>query len=238
MLLELAEVTVRRGAIEAVRGASLGLGEGETVSIIGTNGAGKSSLMLAIAGLLAPAAGAIRFAGEEIAGLSPEARSRLGIALVPEGRWLFPEMSVEENLRLGSFRRTLRPGLADRLDSVFALFPRLAERRRQIAATLSGGEQQMVSIGRALMSDPKLLMLDEPSIGLAPLVVEQIFEVLRAVAAQGLTILLVEQNVEAALRLSQRGYVIENGTITLEGRAEDLLTNPEILAAYLGTRRR
>jgi branched-chain amino acid transport system ATP-binding protein len=238
MLLELAEVTVRRGAIEAVRGASLGLGEGETVSIIGTNGAGKSSLMLAIAGLLAPATGAIRFAGQKIGGLSPEARSRLGIALVPEGRWLFPEMSVEENLRLGSFRRTLRPGLADRLDAVFALFPRLAERRRQIAATLSGGEQQMVSIGRALMSDPKLLMLDEPSIGLAPLVVEQIFEVLRAVAAQGLTILLVEQNVEAALRLSQRGYVIENGIITLEGRAEDLLTNPEILAAYLGTRRR
>jgi branched-chain amino acid transport system ATP-binding protein len=234
MLLELEGVSVRRGALEVVRGVSLHVNEGEVVSVIGTNGAGKSSLMLAVAGLLPLASGGIRFQGQAIDALPAAARSHAGIALVPEGRWLFPEMTVEEHLRLGSFRRALRAGLSSRLAEVFELFPKLAERRRQVVSTLSGGEQQMVSVGRALMSDPRLLMLDEPSIGLAPVVVQQIFAALERVVARGLTVLLVEQDVENALRFSRRGYVLENGSIALEGEAAQLLGNPDVADAYLG----
>jgi len=176
----------------------------------------------------------VLFEGKAISSLPAAARSHAGIALVPEGRWLFPEMTVEEHLRLGSFRKTLRAGLSSRLAEVFDLFPKLAERRQQVVSTLSGGEQQMVSVGRALMSDPRLLMLDEPSIGLAPVVVQQIFAALERVVQRGLTVLLVEQDVENALRFSRRGYVLENGAIALEGAASELLGNPAVADAYLG----
>lgn len=238
MLLELKGVSIRRGALEVVRDVSLGVEQGEVVSVIGTNGAGKSSLMLAIAGLLPIAAGTIHFNGRRVDVLSPPARSHSGIALVPEGRWLFPEMTVEEHLRLGSFHRSLRGGLDARMKQIFELFPILAERRTQVVSTLSGGEQQMVSVGRALMSEPRLIMLDEPSMGLAPLVVQQIFDVLKRVVATGVTVLIVEQDVENALQLSQRGYVLENGAVVLEGPAGDLLNNSDVADAYLGKRRR
>lgn len=236
MLLELKGVTIRRGSLEVARDVSLGVKAHEVVSVVGTNGAGKSSLMLAIAGLLSTAKGQVRFDGRDITNLPAHERARLGIALVPEGRWLFSQMSVEQNLRLGAFHRPRRAALAERLDYVFELFPKLADRRRQIVSSLSGGEQQMVSIARALVGSPALLMLDEPSIGLAPAVVEQIFEVAARVARDGLAILIVEQNVEDALQLSSRGYVLQNGAIVLEGQAADLLHDPAVTSAYLGSR--
>jgi branched-chain amino acid transport system ATP-binding protein len=234
MLLELDRLTLRRGALEVARDVSIGVSAGEVVSIIGTNGAGKSSLMLSIAGLLAPVSGSMRFDGQDITRLPSHRRSHLGIALAPEGRWLFAQMTVEENLRLGAFHRPRRDQLADRLAYVFDLFPKLRDRRTQITASLSGGEQQMVAIGRALMGSPRLLMLDEPSIGLAPTVVADIFQVVARIAREGLTTLIVEQNVEDVLRLSSRGYVLQNGVVALEGAADMLLKNPEVAAVYLG----
>lgn len=232
-MLEVQSVHIWRGPLEVVRGVSLSARKGQIVSLIGTNGAGKSSLVMAIAGLLPIRSGKINFAGSPIHNLSPEDRSRRGIALVPEGRWLFSELSVEDNLRLGAFDRSVRAGAAERQERIYSLFPRLAERRRQIVSTLSGGEQQMASIGRALMTDPTLLILDEPSIGLAPIVVQQVFDALRIVVETGLTVLIVEQNVEAALALSQYGYVLSNGEIALEGPAARLLTDPKMIGSYL-----
>ncbi|MBX3529390.1 MAG: ABC transporter ATP-binding protein [Rhizobiaceae bacterium] len=232
-MLEISNLSVRRGRLTVVKAVSLRIAAGEVVSVIGTNGAGKSSLMLSVAGLVPAEAGEIRFDGERIDGLKPERRSELGVALVPEGRWLFPDMTVEECLRLGAFRKDLRAQYRQSMDTVFGLFPRLAERRSQVVSTLSGGEQQMVSIGRALMTRPKLLLLDEPSIGLAPIVVRQVFEALGRIIASGLTVVLVEQNVEQALRFSHRAYVLTNGAVTLEGSSKELLNDPRIVDAYL-----
>lgn len=232
-MLELKGVSVKRGRLTVVKSVDLSVAAGEVVSVIGTNGAGKSSLMLSIAGLVPNESGEIRFEGERIDALKPERRSELGIALVPEGRWLFPDMTVEECLSLGAFRKSLRSGYRSAMDEVFGLFPRLAERRAQVVSTLSGGEQQMVSIGRALMTRPKLLLLDEPSIGLAPIVVRQVFEALGKILASGLTVVLVEQNVEQALRFSHRAYVLTNGAVSLEGSSSELLHDPRIVDAYL-----
>jgi len=232
-MLELKDVTIRRGPLQVVHGVSLAVERGEVVSIIGTNGAGKSSLMLAIAGLLKTAGGEVRFEGTRIDELSAEQRSHRGIALVPEGRWLFPDLTVEQHLRLGAFHKPLRTEAAKAMAEVYALFPRLAERRNQVVSTLSGGEQQMVSIGRALMTRPKILLLDEPSIGLAPIVVTQMFDALRTIVATGLTVLVVEQNVEEALHFSQRGYVLSNGRFAFEGKAAELLADPRVAEAYL-----
>ena len=232
-MFEAASVYIRRGPLEVVRNVSLKAAAGQVVSVIGTNGAGKSSLMLAIAGLLQVASGEIRFEGDRIDGLPPEERSRRGVALVPEGRWLFADLTVEENLRLGAFDRTRRGALAESLDRVYGLFPKLADRRSQVVSTLSGGEQQMTSIGRALMTRPKLLILDEPSIGLAPVVVEQVFDALRAIVGLGLTIIVVEQNVEEALRFSTYAYVLANGRVSLEGPAVELLRDERVTGAYL-----
>jgi len=236
-LLEINNVSIRRGVLEVVQDVSLQLEKGEVVSVVGTNGAGKSSLMLATAGLLPISSGSIIFEGTDISTLSPHKRSHMGMALVPEGRALFSEMSVYENLKVGAYHRPLRKKLAQRMEYVFDLFPKLLERSPQIVSSLSGGEQQMVSIGRALMSSPRLLMLDEPSIGLAPVVMDQIYDVLGRVAADGQTILLVEQKVEESLRFSDRGYVLQNGSIALEGKAEDLLSNTDIATLYLGMER-
>jgi len=232
-MLELKDVSVRRGRLTVVKSVNLTVRAGEVVSVIGTNGAGKSSLMLSIVGLLANSGGEIRFDGRRIDGLKPEQRSEAGIALVPEGRWLFPDMTVEECLALGAFRPALRRNYRQFMDEVFELFPRLGERRSQVVATLSGGEQQMVSIGRALMTRPKMLLLDEPSIGLAPIVVNQLFETLRRIIKTGLTVLLVEQNVEQALRFSNRAYVLSNGSMVLEGASSELLGDEQVVGAYL-----
>lgn len=232
-MLELKDVSVKRGRLTVVKSVNLKVGAGEVVSVIGTNGAGKSSLMLAIVGLLGNSGGEISFDGRRIDALSPEQRSAAGIALVPEGRWLFPEMTVEECLALGAFRPELRRNYRQYMDEVFELFPRLGERRAQVVSTLSGGEQQMVSIGRALMTRPKMLLLDEPSIGLAPIVVNQMFETLQRIIKTGLTVLLVEQNVEQALRFSNRAYVLNNGTIALDGASADLLGDERVVGAYL-----
>jgi branched-chain amino acid transport system ATP-binding protein len=232
-MFEAASVYIRRGRLEVIRDVSLTAASGQVVSVIGTNGAGKSSLMLAIAGLLQIAGGEIRFEGDRIDNLSPEERSRRGIALVPEGRWLFADLTVEENLRLGAFDSTRRGALGESLDQVYGLFPKLADRRSQIVSTLSGGEQQMTSIGRALMTRPKLLVLDEPSVGLAPVVVEQVFDALRAIVGLGLTVIVVEQNVEEALRFSSYAYVLANGSVSLEGPANELLRDERVTGAYL-----
>jgi branched-chain amino acid transport system ATP-binding protein len=213
---------------------SLEVRTGEIVTLIGSNGAGKTTTLRAICGLLPLRGGRVELDGASVGGLPPSAVVAGGIAHVPEGRQLFPSMTVLENLELGARTPESRRRHTETLDRVFALFPRLAERRRQLAGTLSGGEQQMTAIGRALMARPRLLMLDEPSLGLAPVVVTAIFENLRAINADGVTVLLVEQNVLRALRLAHRGYVLENGTIVLEGPAERLLADERIKRAYLG----
>ena len=237
MLLEVRGLKVAYGGINAVKGIDLDVHAGERVALIGANGAGKTTTLKALAGLLTPAAGAVRYAGEDITGLPAHALVQRGMALVPEGRGVFARLTVEENLAMGAYLREMRDSKAainaDR-DRAYTTFPRLAERRHQLAGTLSGGEQQMLAIARALMGKPRLLLLDEPSMGLAPIVVQTIFETIRAVAREGVTILLIEQNARLALQSSDRGYVMESGAITLSGEAAALLGNPEVRRAYLG----
>jgi len=233
-VLEVKSLDVAYGGIQAVRGASLTVGENEMVALVGANGAGKTSTLKAIARMHDSAGGDIRFNGESIVRIAPHALIRAGIALVPEGRGVFPRLTVAENLAMGAFIRDDKAAIAQDLDHVYAHFPRLKERAGQLAGTLSGGEQQMLAIGRALMSRPKLLLLDEPSMGLAPLMVQKIFEVITAVAREGMTILLVEQNAKLALEVSQRAYVMESGEITHSGPSAELLADPRVRAAYLG----
>jgi branched-chain amino acid transport system ATP-binding protein len=224
---------VRYGGIRAVKGIDLEVRERELVTLIGANGAGKTTTLKAITGLVRPSAGRVRYTGRDITGSASCDLVPLGIALVPEGRGVFGRLTVEENLAMGAYvRRDAR--VHEDFDRAYQLFPRLAERRRQLAGTLSGGEQQMLAIARALMSRPKLLLLDEPSMGLAPLMVQKIFETIRTVAAEGVTLLLVEQNAKVALQMCHRGYVMESGSIVLSAPAADLLVNPEVKRAYLG----
>jgi branched-chain amino acid transport system ATP-binding protein len=237
-LLEVSGLRVSYGGINAVKGIDFEVRAGEMVTLIGANGAGKTTTLKALTGLIHPVAGSVRYNGVDVVALPLHQRVTLGIALVPEGRGIFPRLTVEENLDMGAyFRNRRRNELAavrtDR-DRVYALFPRLAERRRQTGGTLSGGEQQMLAIGRAIMSRPRLLLLDEPSMGLAPLMVQKIFDTIRAIAADGVTILLVEQNAKLALEACQRGYVMESGEITLHDNAQSLLANPQVRRAYLG----
>jgi len=233
-ILELEDVHNYYGAIQALRGISLEVREGEVVTLIGSNGAGKSTTLRAINGLNHPRRGTIRFQGEEITSTPPHEIVKRGIAQSPEGRRLFSRMSVLENLDLGAFQRSDRAAMREDLDRVFTLFPRLAERRNQRAGTLSGGEQQMCAIGRALMARPKLLLLDEPSMGLAPIFVERIFEIVKEINLQGTPILLVEQNALMALEVAQRGYVLETGRIALADDAAALRVNEQVRKTYLG----
>jgi branched-chain amino acid transport system ATP-binding protein len=233
-LLELRDVRIRYGAIEAVKGVSLRVDEGEIVTLIGGNGAGKTTTLRTISGVKRPAGGTIWFRGGRIDGLPAHQVVARGVGHAPEGRQIFARMSVRENLSMGAYGRRDADGIRQDLDRVFALFPVLKERERQTGGTLSGGEQQMLSIGRALMGRPQLLMLDEPSMGLAPLLVERIFSLIDEIHAQGTTVLLIEQNAHMALRLADRGYVIESGAIVLEDRADGLLGNDAVRKAYLG----
>ena len=233
-VLEIDDVHVYYGAIHALKGISLRVQEGEIVTLIGANGAGKSTTLRAVNGLNRPRQGTIHFQGRDITGSTPHSIVKSGIAQSPEGRRLFPRMSVNENLEMGAFQRTDRQNFSEDLDRVFELFPRLQERRTQKAGTLSGGEQQMCAIGRALMARPKLLLLDEPSMGLAPIFVERIFETVVEVNKQGTPVLLVEQNALMALEVAERGYVMETGRIALEGPAGELKTNEQVRRTYLG----
>ena len=230
-MLEVTGLHVAYGGIQAVRSITFHVNEGETVALIGANGAGKSSTLKAIARVIDAVGGDVHFSGEKISRTAPHDIIRKGIALVPEGRGVFPRLSVLENLRMGAFIRDDRDAIDGDLAQVYTYFPRLKERESQLAGTLSGGEQQMLAIGRALMSRPKMLLLDEPSMGLAPIMVQKIFEVIRAVAAAGMTTLLIEQNAKLALESSQRAYVMESGEITLHGPAAQLLDDPKVRAA-------
>ncbi|MBL0420941.1 ABC transporter ATP-binding protein [Ramlibacter sp. AW1] len=233
-LLQVDGLQVAYGGIEAVKGVDLEVREGELVSLIGSNGAGKTTTMKAVTGLLPLAGGDIRYRGQSIRGRGAWDLVREGLAMVPEGRGVFARMTIAENLQMGAHIRRDSGGIAADLDKVFAIFPRLKERRAQLAGTLSGGEQQMLAMGRALMSRPRLLLLDEPSMGLSPLMVDKIFEVVREVHAQGVTLLLVEQNASRALQIADRGYVMESGLVTMSGPGRDLLVDPKVRAAYLG----
>jgi branched-chain amino acid transport system ATP-binding protein len=233
-LLELDDVHVFYGAIHALKGVSLRVDRGQIVTLLGANGAGKSTSLRTISGLQRPRKGSIRYEGEDLVRLSPQAIVSRGIAQAPEGRQLFARMTVLENLEMGAFQRRDRDGIAADLERVYELFPRLAERRLQKAGTLSGGEQQMCAIGRALLARPRLLLLDEPSMGLSPLLVERIFEVVVDINKQGTTVLLVEQNAAMALEIAHRGYVIETGRITLADDAKALRSNERVRASYLG----
>ncbi|MBN3722882.1 ABC transporter ATP-binding protein [Burkholderia sp. Ac-20379] len=242
-ILEVDGLSVRYGKVEALHGASIRVAPGQIVSVIGPNGAGKSTLLNAIMGALPAtgrASGAVRYRGETVAALPVEQRVVRGMCLVPEKRELFGSMTVEDNLVLGAYRRK-QAGEAhylDQLDPVFALFPRLKERRRQAAGTLSGGERQMLALGRALMGKPDLLMLDEPSLGLAPLIVKEIFHIVSALRETGVAILLIEQNARAALQISDHGYVLETGEFVLDGPAAELAQNPRVIDSYLGLTRK
>ena len=233
-ILELRDVHTFYGRIEALKGISIEVGEGEIVTLIGANGAGKSTTLRSINGLNQPRQGTIHFQGRDITDEPAHAIVKMGISQSHEGRRLFPRMSVLENLEMGAFQRSVRAGIQEALDRVFALFPRLAERKSQRAGTLSGGEQQMCAIGRALMAQPKLLMLDEPSMGLAPIFVEKIFEIVQEINEQGTPILLVEQNALMALDVAKRGYVMETGTVVLADEAKALRENEQVRKTYLG----
>jgi branched-chain amino acid transport system ATP-binding protein len=232
VLLDVADLQVRYGAITAIKGISFDVREGEIVALLGANGAGKTTTQKTVSGMLRPAAGSITFDGRRIDGIPPHHLIELGICHVPEGRHVFPRMTVEENLVMGAFR--FRSPDSDLMAHVLDLFPRLKERFGQQAGTLSGGEQQMLAIGRALMGKPRLLLLDEPSMGLAPLVVAQIFDIVRSINADGVSVLLVEQNAHQALSLADRGYVLETGELVLSGSGRELLADDRIRAAYLG----
>ena len=232
-ILEIKDLQVRYGGIEAVKGISLEVPEGEIVTLIGANGAGKSSTLRTIAGLVKPAGGNIYFKGEDITGMDANEIVKRGITLVPEGRRIFPDMTVLENLKIGAYLR--KDDLTEDLNWVFDLFPRLKERSWQAGGTLSGGEQQMLAVGRALMSRPKVIMMDEPSLGLAPIIVKGIFDIIKEINKQGVTVLLIEQNANMALKTADIGYVMETGRITLHGAGAELLVNDAVKAAYLGT---
>jgi branched-chain amino acid transport system ATP-binding protein len=227
------DLHVYYGEIHALKGVSFQVGQGEIVALLGNNGAGKTTTLKTLSGLLAPRRGQVRLDGASLLGVAPHDIVRRGMTHVPEGRRIFNRLTVLENLHMGAYTRSDR-GVAQDLDRVFAVFPRLQERIRQVAGTLSGGEQQMLAIGRALMARPRLLLLDEPSMGLAPVLVEQIFETVQAINQQGVTILLVEQNAAMALAIAGRGYVLETGAVALAGPARDLADNPEVRRAYLG----
>jgi branched-chain amino acid transport system ATP-binding protein len=233
-LLELDAVDVHYGAIHALRGVSFRVTEGEIVTLIGANGAGKTTTLRAVSGMLRPSNGKIRYQNDEIAGLKPHKLVARGLCHAPEGRGIFPNLTVTENLRLGAFLRRDAAGIAEDQEKGFSLFPRLKERRTQPAGTLSGGEQQMLAIARALMARPKLLLLDEPSLGLAPQVVEKIFSIIQEINRAGVTILLVEQNAHLALGIAHQAYVLETGSVVQSGTGEQLLKSPEIRKAYLG----
>ena len=233
VILSIKDLRVRYGGIEAVKGISFDVREGEIVTLIGANGAGKSSTLRSISGLVKPAGGSISFGGEDITGMNPTEIVKRGITLVPEGRRIFADLTVLENLRIGAYLR--HDSLKEDIEWVYSLFPRLKERSWQAGGTLSGGEQQMLAVGRALMSRPKLIMMDEPSLGLAPIVVRGIFEIIREINKRGTTILLIEQNANMALQTADSGYVLETGRITLSGTGEELLKNEAVQAAYLGT---
>jgi branched-chain amino acid transport system ATP-binding protein len=233
-MLELNDVQARYGAITALRGVSINVSQGELVALLGVNGAGKSTTLGCIAGVLRPWQGSINFEGTSIIGKSPEQIARLGISLVPEGRDIFPSLTVEENLRLGAFTRREKNEYRRNLDQVYDLFPVLRERLQQPGGTLSGGEQQQLAIARALMSSPRLLMLDEPSLGLAPALVDQIFELIARLHQNGVTILLVEQNVDRTLEIVDRGYLMNTGRIESQGTAEQLRTHADIESVYMG----
>jgi branched-chain amino acid transport system ATP-binding protein len=233
-VLDLKDVNVYYGAVHALKGLSLNVEEGEIVTLIGSNGAGKSTTIKAISGIVAVESGTIEFEGEPIAGMPPHKVVGCGIVQIPEGRRVFPEMSVRENLEMGAYSRKDRAQIGEDLGRIFDRFPRLKERETQLAATLSGGEQQMLAVGRALMARPRLLLLDEPSMGLAPILVEEVFEIIRDISADGTTILLVEQNARMALSIADRGYVLQTGEIALAGAAEDLLQDEQVRKVYLG----
>jgi branched-chain amino acid transport system ATP-binding protein len=252
-MLELKDVHTYYGPIEALKGIHIEVKYGEIVCLIGNNGAGKSTTLMTISGIMKPLSGDIMFEGKSIKGISPHSIVKMGISQVPEGRRIFPKLTVNENLEMGAYsvvsdqlsvfkklttknrqQTTQNKELATQLEKVFELFPVLKERHKQLGGTLSGGEQQMLAIGRALMSNPKLLLLDEPSLGLAPIIVSKIFKTINEINKEGVTVLLVEQNARAALKLSHRGYVLENGRIALEGKGEELLNNEQVRRAYLG----
>ena len=234
VLLKVNNLKVAYGGIQAVKGISLEVREGELVSLIGSNGAGKTTTMKAITGTLAATSGNIEYLGKDIHGQGAWDLVKQGLVMVPEGRGVFTRMSILENLQMGAYLRDDKDGIAADVDKVFTLFPRLKERSTQLAGTLSGGEQQMLAMGRALLSRPKVLLLDEPSMGLSPLMVDKIFEVISEVASMGVTLLLVEQNASRALKIAQRAYVMESGQISMQGQAHELLHDPKVRAAYLG----
>ena len=234
ILLKVTGLKVSYGGIQAVKGVDFEVREGELVSLIGSNGAGKTTTMKAITGILPINAGDIEYRGQSIRGQGPWDLVKQGLAMVPEGRGVFTRMSILENLQMGAYVREDAATIEDDIDKVFGIFPRLQERAKQLAGTLSGGEQQMLAMGRALMSRPQVLLMDEPSMGLSPLMVEKIFEVVRDVSAQGVTVLLVEQNASRALSIADRGYVMDSGLITMAGDAKQLLKDPRVRAAYLG----
>jgi branched-chain amino acid transport system ATP-binding protein len=234
VLLKVDNLKVAYGGIQAVKGISLEVREGELVSLIGSNGAGKTTTMKAITGTLAATSGSIEYLGKDIQGQGAWDLVKQGLVMVPEGRGVFTRMSILENLQMGAYLRNDKDGIAADVERVFTLFPRLKERSAQLAGTLSGGEQQMLAMGRALLSRPKVLLLDEPSMGLSPLMVDKIFEVIQEVASMGVTLLLVEQNASRALKIAQRAYVMESGQISMQGEAKTLLHDPKVRAAYLG----
>jgi branched-chain amino acid transport system ATP-binding protein len=233
-LLKVSGLKVAYGGIQAVKGVDFEVNEGELVTLIGSNGAGKTTTMKAITGSLALNDGDVQYLGKSIRGRGAWELVKQGLAMVPEGRGVFTRMTIQENLQMGAHIRTDKPEVAADLDKVFTIFPRLKERRDQLAGTLSGGEQQMLAMGRGLMSRPKVLLMDEPSMGLSPIMVDKIFEVVREVSAQGVTVLLVEQNASRALQIADRAYVMESGLITMQGDAKQMLSDPKVRAAYLG----
>ena len=233
-ILEIRDLVVSYGGIEAVKGISLEAPKGEIVTLIGANGAGKSTILKTVAGLVKPKRASIKFENEEISGKSPDFIVSKGVTLVPEGRRVFPNLTVAENLRIGAYLRKDKHAVQKETEHVYELFPRLKERSWQLAGTLSGGEQQMLAVGRALMSAPKLIMMDEPSLGLAPLVVQDIFSIIRQINDEGITVLLIEQNANMALKIADRAYVMETGRITKEGTGAELLADESIKEAYLG----
>lgn len=233
-MIKIDNLVVAYGGIEALKGISLEVPSGKIVTLVGANGAGKSTTLKSIVGLVKPKSGSINYEGTDLTKLNTERMVEKGIALVPEGRRVFADLTVLENLKIGAYRRKDAKGIAEDLEKVYSLFPRLKERTWQLSGTLSGGEQQMLAIGRALMSRPKLIMMDEPSLGLAPIIVKELFGIIKKINEEGMTVLLIEQNANAALKIADIGYIMETGKITLSGSGQELLANDEIKKAYLG----